>query len=145
MSKVPGPLEGKIVLLSYIECDNEAENTVCLVYKVTAGKLRPLLGVLDLPSEISAWEYPYYKNEDIVLKILASEKVSEVFTPLWCKKFLGMDLGYFDISEGVNAKNEVECWGEFQGITYGVFHDWLDKVGIAVRFVDAKTMEIHVE
>jgi hypothetical protein len=54
VSKVPNPLEGKIVILRYTECDNEAESTVCLVYKATKGKLKPLLGIMDLPSEVSA-------------------------------------------------------------------------------------------
>lgn len=139
----PCPLEGAVVLLRYVECDREAENEACLVYKVTNGELEELFGILDLPCEVCEWNTK--ENTRQVMGILAKEGIRLVYTPTFGEEFLGKKLGYFDIDPVPNENNEIECWGEIGGISRdpGTWpcHDLNDE-GITVRLVNPVTLKV---
>jgi hypothetical protein len=140
------PLEGEIVLLRYVECDREAENEACLVFKVEDGELMPLLSILDLPCEVCEWNQE--RNTLDVLSILAKEGKTVVYTPAFGDKFLGMTLGYFDIDPTPNKNNEIECWGEIGGISRDIrispaFE--LNEQSIEIRLVNPVTLEVYDE
>ena len=137
------PLEGKVILLWYTECDREAENRACLVYRVIGGQLETLFGIMDLPSEVCEWNER--DNLRAVLDILTQEKVRIVYTPAYGEQFLGKNLGYFDIDSTPNEKNEIECWGELQGLSE-VPNTWplyaLKEHAVTVCFVRPDTLEV---
>ena len=147
MSKEVCPLEGKIVVLRYIECDYEGEGTAYLVYRVRNSKLEQLFGVLNL-LEGTHWHYSGFDINEKTLEVILKEGVSEVYTPFAGSNFLGEKLGYADISEQPNEKGEIDCWCELEGVCS--FRDdeiiiLLKEYGITVFYVDSQTLKVVSE
>lgn len=143
MSKELSSFEGKIVILSYTECDYEGEGTACLVYKICDSKLKPLLGVLDLPDGVF-WNHNN-KQYEKALKIIQELEVKEVYTPLYSTEeiFFGNLLGYEDLTSELNDQGEIECWCELGAFMFS----WemlrlLRDAKINVMEVNPKTMEV---
>ena len=146
MTKSASPYEGKIVIVSYTECDFNGEDNACLVYKVVEGKLKPLLGVLQLPDGTN-WHNASYDIDQRALEVIKKEGVTEVYTPLFTAQgvmFFDLELGYVDdLSEELNSRGEIECWCEF-----GAFHyNWaviqlLEEHQIRVMYIDPSTMQV---
>lgn len=143
MDEVPSPLEGKFVVLSYLEVDYTSEGNACLVYKVEQGKLEPLLGVLDLPEGVSGWHTDTYDQYQVATQIILEQVVTEVYTPTWTSKFLGLSFGDIALSEGVNDKDEIECWCQFGPLSNPDMERYLEEAGIKVRYVDGVTLEVY--
>ena len=138
------PFEGKIVLLCYTECDYEGEGNACLVYQVEEGILKPLYGVMDLPQG-TFWNHDnrqYLK----ALAIIKNLGVNEVYIPWYStsvENFFGAELGYQELTEELNAQNEIECWCELGTFLF----DWemislLEECQIKVVNIHPLTMEV---
>ncbi|MBY0538362.1 hypothetical protein K2P47_03105 [Patescibacteria group bacterium] len=142
------PFEGKIVIVSYTECNLDTEDTACLVYRVEQGKLVPLLGVLDLPDGLH-WHRNDYDQYDVAIAVIKRTGSLEVFVPNYFipgKQFFGQEFGFVELSEGLNDKNEIEEWCEYDGFLY----NWemlrlLEEHQIKVRYIDPKTMHVIPE
>ena len=141
MEAKPGPLEGKIVVLEYLEVDYVEETTACLVYRVNNGWLKPLLGILDLPQEIGSWHTLRYEQSKEAAKVILMENVTEVYTPYFAPNFLGTKLGHFDLSETLNEKGEIERWCELRGMQHPDILRHLQEEGISVKYVEVDTLE----
>ncbi len=142
------PFEGKIVILSYTECDVDSEDTACLVYKVEQGRLVPLLGVLSLPDGLF-WHRRDYDQYAVALAIIRDTGCIEVFAPYYTiseKPFFGERLGFTALSEGLNDRGEIEEWFELGDF----MHNWemirlLEEVQIKVRYINPETMLVIEE
>ncbi len=133
------PLEGKIVILKYIECDHSDEGEACLVFKVVHGKAETLFGVLNLPDGCY-WPDSAQRSLDVIKK----QGVTEVYCPQFGNRnFLGQDLGFGVISEDLNERGEVECWFEISSFyATGDMVSLLKEYGIKIFYVDTDTFKI---
>lgn len=137
------PFEGKIVILSYTECDQDNEDTACLVYKVEKGKLRPLLGVLNLPDGL-CFHRSDYDQYEVALEVIRKTGCSEVYTLEYTnheKPFFGQELGFTALSEGLNDRGEIEEWFELGAFMY----NWemirlIENCQIKVNYINPDTM-----
>lgn len=140
--------EGKIVILSYSECDINSEDTACLVYRVEQGKLAPLLGVMSLPDGLF-WHRKDYDQYAVALATIRDTGCTEVFTPYFAileKPFFGEKLGFTALSEGLNDQDEIDEWFEIGDFT----HNWemlrlLEECQIKIRYINPETMLVIEE
>lgn len=138
------PFEGKIVILSYIECDYEGEDQAALVYRIVNGKLSPLYGVMRLPSG-TCWNHYGETQYKVALKCILDAGVKEVCAPMFTlqgEDFFGVELGFTALSEELNERGEIECWNEFGGF----LHEWrfyqlLREQGIKIFEINPETFE----
>ncbi len=142
------PFEGKIIIVSYTECDLDNEDTACLVYRVEQGKLTSLLGVMDLPDGL-AWHRSDYDQYQDALAVIRKTGCVEVFVPNYFipgKPFFGQEFGFIALSEGLNSRDEIEEWCEFDGFKY----NWemcrlLEEHQIKLKYIDPVTMLVIPE
>lgn len=144
MSVSYAPCEGSIFILSYTECDYETEDTAALVFILNNGRLRPLLGVMDLPDGANFNRYDS-NNYGQALKIVLDHKITHVFTPQFNVQevdFYGQKLGFSALSDELNDRGEIECWFEI-----GSFVDWtfirtVEEQQLKVIEINPETKEI---
>ena len=144
MSIGTSSFEGKIVLLSYTECDYESEDTACLVYRVEKGKLKSLYGVMNL-SDGAYWNH---ENKQYLkaLAIIRDLGVREVYVPthnMSTKDFFGNGLGHHNLTDELNDRGEIECWFELGTFNFcwGMM-SLLKECQIKVLEIDPDTMEV---
>ena len=145
MSRDHYPCEGSIFVMSYTECDYEGEDTAALVFILENGRLRSLLGVMNLPNGASFNTYGT-ANYDRALQIVRDRKVSHVFTPQFDVQdidFFGQKLGYSELTDEPNEKGEIECWCEFGAFTHNwYFISLLEEHQIKVIEINPETKEV---
>jgi hypothetical protein len=145
---IDSPFEGKIVILSYTECDIDSEDTACLVFNVEQERLVPLLGVMNLPDGLF-WHRRDYDQYAVALAIIRGTGCTEVFALYYTipeKPFFGERLGFTALSEGLNDQDEIEEWFELGDFTY----NWemirlLEECQIKVRYIDPETLLVIEE
>ncbi|MFM2423767.1 MAG: hypothetical protein RLZZ70_154 [Candidatus Parcubacteria bacterium] len=140
--------EGKIVILSFTECNQYQEDTACLVYRVVNGCLMPLLGVLNLPEGLS-WHRTDYDQYQVALDVIRKTGCTEVFSPYYTthrKPFFGENLGCIALGEELNDRGEIEEWCELGAFTYDfAMIRLLEECQIKVSYIDLETMQVVVE
>ncbi len=112
------PLEGKYIVFSYHEEDREGYGDCLVLYKLEKSKLVPIFDTLTIDGLVSGWgEASALGSDDDkhVIDFLKRKGINEVYTVLSFENFFGLKRD-ITLQEDVKEGEEVECWGEYNGI-----------------------------